>query len=166
MWTILKRRVALAAFLALTACDAESMVVPSMSDGLELTVHVDRFDMNAAAIPSFTRSLRNTSDEPLTIVFASCGVLPYIGQLLGGLVYPSGGAWVCGGSVESVTLAPGAALIDRNGISVGPPMPGDVIMLEPGRYRAFAETELRLGGIDGRVVRLRSASVYFQAPRR
>jgi hypothetical protein len=138
--------------LAASSCNPERATAPSSAAGLTLEVDIDCLSCNLGISPRFIRTLRNTSDATLTVVFSGCGMLPYIETVRGEVVHPAGGRWVCGAGTESVTLPPGEAIVDSE----------TLVALSPGFYRAFADVDARLGSVDGPRVQLRSTNLWFR----
>jgi hypothetical protein len=138
--------------LATGSCNAERATAPPSAAGLTLAVGIDCLSCNLGISPRFIRTLRNTSDATLTVVFSGCGILPYIETFRGEVVYPAGSGWVCGAAISSVTLGPGEAIVDSE----------TLVSLSPGFYRAFAEVDARLGTVDGPRVQLRSRNLWFR----
>jgi hypothetical protein len=144
---------ALVLALGVDGCDADNVAGPAAA-GLELTVEAYRLN-HIGSPPTFTRILRNTSDAPITIVFAGCGILPYIATWSGDIVHPVNGHWGCGGNIESLTLAPGQQTTDFDWLVSGAEWSHvrNTITLPPGRYRAFAEVDGYLVSTADRVSR-------------
>jgi hypothetical protein len=155
------------ALVASTAIACERTTAPPSAGGLTLAVRIAPVQLGLPPFASFTRTLTNTSDATLTVVFTGCGVLPYVATADGRVVHPNNGVWGCVASVSSVTLAPGEAIVGTEYLQRGDgwAYARNTITLPPGRYRAFAEADARLGTYDGPRVQLRSLSEWFQVER-
>jgi hypothetical protein len=158
---------ALTLALLLGSCDW-SPTAPAKSHGLELSVHVGLPNIGVfPSDPVFTAELINTSAEVIRLVFPStCVVLPYIDDLRGANVYPGGRAWLCGGAITPVTLAPGQvvsrSVVLRTGTT--PALTSGTLTLPPGRYVAYAEMDGSIGDLGGQRVQLRAPGAPFRLP--
>jgi hypothetical protein len=77
--------------------------------GLQPSASVNRSEIDFGQPVLLTLTLTNPTSDPITLHFNSCQVTPFVANLVGTVVVPSGGGWVCAASLSQVTIAPGAS---------------------------------------------------------
>jgi hypothetical protein len=146
------------------SCDAERVTSASASDkGLSLETSISASAVGPGQTVAFAYGLRNVSAVPVTVTFGGCcsggcWVIPYIATPSGTIVYSTGG---CYAVVTKVTLAPGQAISDTLDLRAGmlDVSRSGMVTLLPGRYRAYAEVQGRVGESDP--FKLRSPDLTF-----
>jgi hypothetical protein len=160
----MKRRFALLA-LALSvgaaSCNADRVTASNDLFALEASISDATIAPSETATVSYR--LRNVSRLPVT-VSVGCGMLPYIKDDGGAIVYPGGGIWFCALILlPPVTLAPGEEITRSFHVNGGPAPAsrGSGLSLPPGRYTVYVEF---LGALPDvrKKVQLRTSDVPFE----
>jgi hypothetical protein len=157
-------RMVVALALLTAACTGNDITSPRGSLRLLASISDTRIDAGETAI--FTYTVRNVWRPSVRIEYAGCEPFPFIETEAGDLVYPfpglQGPFYCFDPSPELITLAVGdersRTVEIRRGEAVA--VVGNVAVLVPGRYRAYAQGGIAIRG--GPRVELQSPTVAFE----
>ena len=160
----MKRRLttlALALSVGLASCHADG--ITSSDRGFTLEASISDASIGPGETATVTYRLRNESPLPRTVT-VGCGMLPYVTDDNGAIIYPGGGTWVCTMELRPpITVAPGEEItrtLQVSGEAASAPG-GPRIKLPPGRYAVYVDFWAALPDVR-KEVRLRSGNVPFE----
>jgi hypothetical protein len=128
------------------------------SSAVVLSVSASRTELQPGQVDTIVVTTTNATDQSVTLNFpSSCQVVPYVRQVGGTVVLPSGGAWGCRQVLTQLQLAPRESV---RGVYVwsgsdafvsGMPLRS----LPPGEYEVFANLQAQELATAAMPVRIR-----------
>ncbi|HKR56480.1 MAG TPA: BsuPI-related putative proteinase inhibitor [Gemmatimonadales bacterium] len=129
-------------FVVLAALACSQPVGLTGATGLRSSATVDRDSISSGQRVNLTVTLTNSSPDPVTLHLdqGCASVLPYVSDVLGKVLVPSGG-WVCPAELTTLSFAPGESkqwTFAWAGGSLSPSELPEAGGLPPGEYYFYA----------------------------